>query len=109
MYRDGLPVLISQGGYGELGMHGSLGYEGKQVSVQERRCERALNAHPPARLVFRFDKRYASFTCQVALNDDVLFGASDANLFVLTEGRQVAVKLSALFFAVLDACPENRS
>jgi hypothetical protein len=34
MYLDSCPLLEAQVGYGDLGMRGSLGYEGKMVSAQ---------------------------------------------------------------------------
>jgi predicted O-methyltransferase YrrM len=82
--------LHAQVGYGGLGLHGSLGYEGKQVSVQGRSCPHAVSTHPPARLLFHLGGRFASFHSQVALNDDVPAGTSHADFAVLADGVPIA-------------------
>ncbi len=92
MYLDSLSLLHAQVGYGDLGMYGSLGYEGKLVSVQRQHYGHAFSTHPPARLRFHVDRRFASFTCQVALNDDVPVGASHADFAVVADGREAAVE-----------------
>jgi hypothetical protein len=90
MYLDSLSLLEAQVGYGDLGMHGSLGYEGQQVSVQQQHYPHALSAHAPSRLVFQLEGRYRQFHCQVALNDDVPAKISHADFALLADGRQVA-------------------
>jgi len=92
MDLDSLPLLEAHVGYGDLGMHGSLGYEGKTVSVQHQSYPHALSTHPPARLCFQVERRCAGFSCQVALNDDAPCDASHADFIVLADGRQVAVE-----------------
>jgi predicted O-methyltransferase YrrM len=77
-------------GYGGLGRQGSLGYEDKQVTAGGRTWESALSTHPPSRLVFDLEGRFARFHCQVAINDDVPAGASEADFSVLADGRRVA-------------------
>ena len=92
MYLDSLTLLQSQVGYGELGLRGSLGYEGLPVTVRRQHYEHALSTHPPAHLRFHVERRFASFSCQVALNDDVPAGASHADFAVVCDGREVAVE-----------------
>jgi hypothetical protein len=92
MYLDSLPLVEAQVGYGELGMHGSLGYEGKTVSVRRQQYPHALSAHAPANLRFQVDRRFSGFSCQIALNDDVPLDASHADFIVLADGRRVAVE-----------------
>lgn len=92
MYLDQLPLLKMQVGYGDLGMFGSLGYEGRQVAVRSQHFAHAISTHPPARLRFHVDRRFASFNCQVALNDDVPAGISHADFAVVCDGREVAVE-----------------
>src|ERR1700741_5456096 len=92
MYLDSLPLLHTQVGYGDLGMFGSLGYEDAQVSVQGKNYSHAISTHPPATVRFQIDRRFASFACQVALNDDVPAGASHADFAVLVDGREVTVE-----------------
>jgi hypothetical protein len=92
MDLDSLPLLEVHVGYGDLGVHGSLGYEGKTVSVQRQQYPNALSTHPPAHLRFRVDRRFTGFSCQVALNDDVPADASHADFIVLADGQQVAVE-----------------
>lgn len=91
MYLDSFTPMEVEVGYGELGLKGHLGYEGKAVSVGRRSYERALSTHPPARLLFNLDGRFNSFRSEVALNDDVRAGRSYANFAVLADGREVAV------------------
>lgn len=90
MYLDSVKLLQMQVGYGDLGMYGSLGYEGRQVTVHKQHYEHAFSTHPPARLRFHIDGRFASFACQVALNDDVAPGLSHADFSVVADGREVA-------------------
>jgi predicted O-methyltransferase YrrM len=91
MYVDSLKLLQTQVGYGDVGMNGDLGYEGLPVTVGGKPFPRALSTHPPARLRFHVDRRFASFNCQVALNDDVPAGASHADFAVVADGREIAV------------------
>jgi len=90
MYLDTLPLQRSSVGYGQLGTHGSLGYEGKAVQVRRQHYKHALSTHPPAHLTFNLGGRFALFCCQVALNDDVRAGASHAEFSVLADGCRVA-------------------
>jgi predicted O-methyltransferase YrrM len=89
-YLDFLSPLQARVGYGELGLHGNLGYEGKPVVVQGSHYRHALSTHPPARLRFHLGGRFSTFECLVALNDDVPAGASHADFTVVADGRQVA-------------------
>ncbi len=91
-YVDSLELQHSQVGYGNLGLHGNLGYEGKSVTIQRQRYAHALSTHAPARLRYQIDRRFASFTCQVALNDDVPAGRSHADFVVVVDDREVAVE-----------------
>jgi predicted O-methyltransferase YrrM len=90
IYLDSLPPVAARVGYGALGLHGELGYEGKPVSVGRRRYAHALSTHPPARLAFDLGGRFESFSAQVALNDDVPLGTSHADFVVEADGRIVA-------------------
>jgi predicted O-methyltransferase YrrM len=92
VYLDSLSPQNVIVGYGALGTGGNLGYEGKHVSVQRRRYDHALSAHPPSGLRFEVGKRFASFSCQVALNDDVPAGASHSDFVVVADGHEVAVE-----------------
>ncbi len=90
MYLDDLTANEARVGYGELGVHGSLGYEDLRAVVQGQHYEHALSTHPPARLRFDLNGRFASFTCSVAINDDVRPGRSHAHFFVRADGVEVA-------------------
>src|SRR6266566_1427882 len=90
MNLDSLPLLKADVGYGILGRHGDLGYENKRVSVGRESDGHALSAHAPSRLLFRLDRRYKSFHCRVALNEDVPAGASHADFLVLADDHEVA-------------------
>jgi predicted O-methyltransferase YrrM len=89
VYLDSLAPVHVRVGHGQLGLNGSLGYEGKRVTVQQRSYVHALSSHAPARLLFNLGGRFASFECEVALNDDVKAGVSHADFIVLADGRQV--------------------
>jgi predicted O-methyltransferase YrrM len=91
MYLDSLSLLKTEVGYGGLGLNGDLGYEGRKVSIQGRRYQHAISAHPPARLLVRLDGAFTGFRCHVAINDDVPAGASHADFAVLVNGQEVAV------------------
>ena len=88
-HLDTLPFLEATVGYGAPGIGGDLGYEGKRVSVGGQPYSHALSAHPPGRLLFRLDGRFAHFCCAVALNDDVPARRSHADFRVLADGREI--------------------
>lgn len=90
MYLDSLPLQYASVGYGQLGTHGSLGYEGKSVQMRRQHYKHALSTHSPAHLAFDLGERFARFSCQVALNDDVAHSVTHANFIVVADGRQVA-------------------
>src|SRR5262245_52085755 len=90
MFLDDHAPLVSHVGYGGIGRHGDLGYEGKRVAVGGRGVAHALSHHPPARLVFDLGGRFRRFAAWVALNDDVPAGATHANFDVLADSRLVA-------------------
>jgi predicted O-methyltransferase YrrM len=79
-----------QVGYGELGLRGDLGYEGKRVTIAGRTFSNAISTHPPARVLFHLNGAYTGFHCAAALNDDVPRGASHADFAVIADGRRVA-------------------
>ena len=89
MRLESIPLVSAQVGWGSLGMRGDLGYEGKVVRVRGQAYAHALSTHPPARVAFRLERGFASFRCQVALNDDVPPGRSHADFFVYADGREV--------------------
>jgi hypothetical protein len=91
VYLDSLTPLLARVGYGQLGLQGGLGYEGKRIAVQRRPYAHAISSHPPARLLFQLGGRFAHFRCGVALNDDVPPGATAADFIVLADGRQAGV------------------
>lgn len=90
MYLDTLPPLHASVGYGALGCRGDLGYDGMRVCVGSRAYEHALGTHPPAQLAFDLGRRFATFRCQVAMNDSVPRGKSHADFYVRVDGRVVA-------------------
>ena len=79
MYLDALKLLNADVGYGNIGLNGALGYEDKRVAVKGTQYAHAVSAHAPSRLVFELGRRFASFRCQVALNDDVPAGRTHAD------------------------------
>jgi predicted O-methyltransferase YrrM len=90
VYLDLLPPLHVRVGYGQLGMKGSLGYEGKRVSVQYRDYFHAVSAHPPSSLLFHLGGQFSSFRSEVALNDDVAHSGAHADFIALVDGIQAA-------------------
>src|SRR3954470_2327097 len=91
MYLDSLSPLTADVGYGGVGLHGDLGYDGRSVSVQGRPYTHALSTHPPARVQVPLNSRFANFRCHVAINDDVPADVSHADFVVLADGREVGV------------------
>ena len=91
IYLDALLRFTIKVGYGSLGLHGQLGYEHKSVSVQGQPDPHAISLHPPARAAFHLNKKYARFTCEVALNDDVPPDQSWADFSVRGDGRLLAM------------------
>src|SRR5215212_7290866 len=90
MYFDSLKLLQTQVGYRDGGIYCRLRSEGRHVKVRKQDYQHALSTHPPAHLRFHVERRFASFTCQVALNDDVTAGLSHADFSVVADGREVA-------------------
>ena len=90
MWLDAVAPVRVQVGYGRLGTLGSLGYEGKSVSVLGQPYEHALSSHAPAVISYNLRGRFSRFTCHVALNDDVPAGCTEADFFVVADRRQVA-------------------
>lgn len=94
-YLDTLPLLDAKVGYGALGLHGNLGYEGKYVMVRGQHYSHALSTHPPARLAFQLDRRFTRFSGQVAINDDVPARRSWADFSVKGDGRLIGIATRA--------------
>lgn len=89
-YLDDLRPVQSAVGWGELGIGGGLGYEGKEVVVGGVRYHRALSSHPPAQLLYILPAGMQRLRAAVALNDDVPVGVSEADFTVFADGRSVA-------------------
>lgn len=87
---DELEPLSAQVGWGGLGCHGELGYEGGAVVVGCRRYGSALSTHPPARVRFAVPAGARRFRAAVAINDDVAGCGSHADFSVLVDGRVAA-------------------
>ena len=90
MYLDTLVPVFSHVGHGSLGLAGELGYEGKRVTVRQRRYEHSISTHAPARVSFDLGGRFRTLRCGVALNDDVPAGRSHADFFIVADGCRVA-------------------
>ena len=93
VYLDDLEPVSSRIGFGDLGRHGSLGYQDRQdgvVLVSGERFDHALSTHPPARVLFPLRASFDRFLARVALTDDVPAGVSHADFTVLADGRPVA-------------------
>src|SRR5262249_19170270 len=86
VHLDLLSPSRCQVGYGELGMRGDLGYEGKRVVARGVPYAQALSTHAPARVLYDLDGRYSRLRCAVALNDDVPAGRSHAHFAVRADG-----------------------
>jgi glycosyltransferase involved in cell wall biosynthesis len=88
---DSVPCLTAKAGYGSIGLRGQLGYERKVVRIQGQTDPHAISLHPPGRAVFHLSQKYARFTCEVALNDDVPPGRSWADFSVRGNDHLLAV------------------
>ncbi len=91
MFVDDLSLLGAETGYGALGLHGDLGYDGRHVTAHGKRYAHAVSAHPPSRVSIHLAGQYSRFQCHVAINDDVPAGATHADFSVLADGREVGV------------------
>jgi hypothetical protein len=89
-YLDATTVHEAKTGWGSLGLHGELGYDGLQTVVHGRHYRHAVSLHPPGRAVFLLGGQFSRLTCQVALSDDVPAGSSDADFSVWADGQLVA-------------------
>lgn len=91
MYLDQVPRVHEEVGYGGVGLSGDLGYDGLRINVSGHSCQHAISAHAPSRLVFDLDRRFESFRCRVAVNDDALGQPAKVDFLVIADGRLVAV------------------
>lgn len=76
--------------WGEVGLHGDLGYEHRRVSVAGRNFAHAISAHAPSRIAFDLGGRFRRFRTRVAINEDAAHEATHANFFVIADGLEVA-------------------
>jgi hypothetical protein len=90
LFLDQCRPVAANVGYGELGLHGTLGYEGKHVTANGGPHPHAISAHGPSSVVFRLEEGFRSFLCRVALNGDVQHDRAHAHFVVRADGRQVA-------------------
>ena len=90
MWLDAVRPVRATVGYGSLGVRGSLGYEGKRVSIGGHTPEHAVSSHPPAHVSYSLRGRHTRFSCRVAVNDDVPAGSTHADFEVRADGRRVA-------------------
>ena len=88
---DSLALLTADVGYGHVGLHGAMGYEGKAVSINGQGRRHAVSAHPPSRVVFETGGKFASFCADVGFNDDVKDTDAHAAFMVRADGRLAAV------------------
>ncbi|WP_231741101.1 Stf0 family sulfotransferase [Thalassoglobus neptunius] len=86
-HLDDRPIESQSVGFGALGRHGRLGYDGKQVIVGGKHVRHALSAHAPSDVKFRVDEGYDGFDTYVAINDDAIGKATSADFFVLVDGE----------------------
>ncbi len=91
MYIEELPLTGYQVGWGDIGLHGSLGYDAKQVTVEGRSYTHAISAHPPSNTSFNLNGPFSVFRCQVALNDDVFHELTSADFMVYADGVLVGM------------------
>jgi len=88
MYLAGVSPLLQKVGYGQLGLHGHLGYDAQTVRVGGRAYNHSISAHGPSLLVFELEERFRTFYSRVALNDDG--HGSSADFRVLADGQEIA-------------------
>ena len=88
-FLDDLNPKLVEVGYGALGRHGMLGYEGKRVKIKGRQVRHALSTHPSAEVAYFLDGQYGALETLVGLNDDVLDKTTSADFFVISDGEVV--------------------
>lgn len=89
LYLDDLPLVKHNVGFGNLGRHGSLGYENQKVIVKERRIRHALSTHPPASLTYHLAGQYQKLETSVGFNDDVAWEITSADFNIYADGELV--------------------
>ena len=97
MFLDQLNPVNAHVGFGMLGRHGALGFEGRCVSVLGQRHVHSLGMHPPAygnaQVAFRLPPRnWTALSAAVAINDDNnFFGTTGGPVVfrVLLGGREL--------------------
>jgi len=89
VYLDQLPLIDQVVSYGDLGTHGSLGYDGQGVSIEGHKYDHALSAHAPSRLSFFCGGEFHRLSCRVAINDDVATKQTSADFAVYADDRLV--------------------
>lgn len=90
VWLDDLSPMEAHVGYGELGCNGHLGYEQRVVEICGATPPHALSSHAPARLVYALEGKFATFSADVAINDDVGDAATAADFEVRVDGELVA-------------------
>jgi hypothetical protein len=88
MYLADVSPLLKKSGYGQIGLHGQLGYDGQTVRVGGQTFNHSISAHAPSLLVFELEGCFRRFYARVGLNDDG--HGSCADFRVLADGREVA-------------------
>jgi len=91
MYIEELPLTGYQVGWGDIGLHGSLGYDAKRVIVEGSSYNHAISAHPPSNASFSLNGAFSVFRCRVALNDDVFHELTSADFMVYADGVLVGM------------------
>jgi hypothetical protein len=84
-------ALKSSVGFGSLGLHGNMGFEGRCVTVGGQRHYRSLGLHPPyhrsAWVEAKLGKRFHRLQAKVAVNDaNNYFGTTGSDLIFIVKG-----------------------
>ena len=93
VYLDSLRPVTTQVGFGNVGMNGSLGYEGKQVEIQGTQPLHSISAHGPSSLVYSLDRQFKRLTTLIAFNDDVAGSEVAASFSIVVDGNRVAKEI----------------
>lgn len=90
VFLSSLPARNVSVGYGELGLNGELGYEGRRVSIGGRKSRSSISMHPPSKgvasVVFSVPSGYTHLKSSVAINDEFV-STSPLTFKVMGDGR----------------------
>jgi len=92
-FLDDVTAKTSTVGYGKLGLHGDMGYEGLKVKLGGKKYEHAVSMHPSPRstsfVEYALDKPWEKFSAKVGIADSASPHDRALIFRVIADGRKV--------------------